>query len=162
MVIGILSDNHGRIEPVQQAIEIFRDHGAEAAFHCGDIGGLETLHELANAMKRCYFVWGNTDQPYRDWIAPVKAMGMRWPEGPLLVELAGKRIALAHGHEWQAAAMHTDATIHYLLTGHSHCRRDERVGTIRCINPGALHRAHPKTVATLDLATDELIFHEVQ
>jgi predicted phosphodiesterase len=44
----------------------------------------------------------------------------------------------------------------YLLHGHTHVRRDERVGKTRVINPGALHRAAEKTVALLDLAADRL------
>jgi predicted phosphodiesterase len=46
----------------------------------------------------------------------------------------------------------------YLLHGHSHLTRDERVGRTRIINPGALHRAREKTVALLDTATDALKF----
>jgi hypothetical protein len=37
-------------------------------------------------------------------------------------------------------------------------RADERVGTVRVINPGALHRAREKTVATLDTGTGEVRF----
>ena len=40
-------------------------------------------------------------------------------------------------------------------------RRDERFGKTRIINPGALHRASEKTVALLDLATDQLEFIRV-
>ena len=50
------------------------------------------------------------------------------------------------------AAMQPD----YLLLGHSHARRDERIGATRYINAGALHRARPWTVALLDLAKDEV------
>jgi predicted phosphodiesterase len=46
----------------------------------------------------------------------------------------------------------------YLLLGHSHVKSDHRQGRIRVINPGALHRASPKTVATLDTSSDELKF----
>lgn len=161
MIIGILSDNHGYIEPVVQAVEIFRSVGADAAFHCGDIGSLETLRVLRDGMKHCWFVWGNTDHPEPDWIDIVTGMGLHWPNGPVVVMLDGKRIALAHGHEWQAAAIRNDPSIHYVLTGHSHRRQDLRAGGTRLINPGALHRTPILTVATLDLITDELMFHEV-
>jgi predicted phosphodiesterase len=36
------------------------------------------------------------------------------------------------------------------------------VGRVRCINPGALHRARRKTVAILDTERDQLTFVEVQ
>ena len=75
--------------------------------------------------------------------------------------LAGKRIAVVHGH------LHTDvrrvvaARPDYLLFGHSHVPTDEREGALRRINPGALHRAEKYTVALLDLETDALEFVEV-
>jgi hypothetical protein len=39
---------------------------------------------------------------------------------------------------------------------------DRRNGRVRVINPGALYRASPKTVATLDLKADELRYHIVK
>jgi len=38
---------------------------------------------------------------------------------------------------------------------------DVRVGRMRIINPGALHRANPKTVALLDTAGDSVEFLEI-
>ena len=38
----------------------------------------------------------------------------------------------------------------YLFQGHSHIREDRTVGRVRIVNPGALHRARPKTVALVD------------
>src|SRR5205814_5224012 len=74
------------------------------------------------------------------------------------VTLAGKRVAVTHGH------MHTDvrrllaARPDYLLSGHSHHADDRRDGPTRRINPGALHRADQFTVALLDLESDEVRF----
>ena len=49
----------------------------------------------------------------------------------------------------------------YLLQGHTHVKQDIRVGRMRIINPGALHRANPKTVALLDTAADAVEFLEI-
>jgi len=75
---------------------------------------------------------------------------------------AGKRLALLHGHD--GALFHKLAhsgDYAYLIHGHTHVRRDERLGNSRIINPGALHRAKSKSVALLDVATDELRFLEL-
>jgi len=48
-----------------------------------------------------------------------------------------------------------------LLQGHTHVRQDLRVSKMRIINPGALHRANPKTVALLDTSADSLEFLEI-
>lgn len=161
MVIGILSDNHGRIEPVRRALEVFQTQNVRAVFHCGDIGSVETLEAIVGRFPRCWFVWGNTDEPSEAWAEAVEAMGVRWPDGPLVVELGGKRIGLAHGHEWQSHVLRQETGIHYLLTGHTHRRHDYRSQHIRHINPGALHRVVVPTVATLNLKSDELAFHEL-
>ena len=47
MKLGILSDNHGRLDPVHAAQAIFDANGVDAVAHCGDIGGIETLEILA-------------------------------------------------------------------------------------------------------------------
>jgi putative phosphoesterase len=161
MVIGILSDNHGRIEPVRLALEIFRARDVRTVFHCGDVGGIDTIELIAGAVERFYFVWGNTDQPSVDWVARVESLGVHWPDGPIVTELIGRRIAMAHGHEWQLAALKHDDSIDYLFSGHSHRKHDERLEHVRWINPGALHRVAVKTVATLDLATDTLQFRAI-
>ena len=77
------------------------------------------------------------------------------------VTLAGKRVAVVHGH------LHTDVRKllagqpDYLLSGHSHRSSDTCVGVTRRINPGALHRATEFTVALLDLERDALRFLSV-
>ena len=49
----------------------------------------------------------------------------------------------------------------YILTGHTHQKRDDKVGKTRIINPGALFRVYPCTVALLDLENDKLDFCQV-
>ena len=49
----------------------------------------------------------------------------------------------------------------YLLHGHTHETRDERVGRTRVVNPGALSRAARYTCALLDPRSDALRFLEI-
>src|SRR5206468_3508718 len=75
------------------------------------------------------------------------------------LELDGKRIAVTHGDDARLLKQLMLQQRHdYLLLGHTHVKRDQRVGTMRIINPGALYRAAEKTVAVLDLASDQLKF----
>ncbi len=46
----------------------------------------------------------------------------------------------------------------YILTGHTHVKRDEPIGKTRVINPGALFGAHLYTIALLDIANDGVEF----
>lgn len=160
MLIGICSDSHGRHEAVAKALEIFRRQGVDVIVHCGDVGGREVFEVLAG--NPVHFVWGNTDFPDATLLATVKDLELPVPPSPpLRLELNGKRIAVFHGHEKGFSRAHLDLEVDYVFCGHSHQRKDERLGKVRRINPGALFRVATKTVATLDLETDTLASYEV-
>lgn len=166
MIVGILSDTHDRAPRARQAVDLLRAHAASAIIHCGDVG--ESVFEiLASALTDdgttvVRFVWGNTDERSPALERFVRSLGLVLPSPPppLRIELDGKRFAVFHGHEQQLDDVR-DGDCDYLLHGHTHVRRDERVGSIRVINPGALHRAMRYSVATLDTQRDELTFHDV-
>ena len=106
-----------------------------------------------------HFVFGNNDADnvpkLRDAIRDVKGVCLEWYGE---VELARKRIAVAHGYMHHDIRRLFAARPDYLLSGHSHFASDVRVELTRRINPGALHRAAEFSVAVLDLETDELLF----
>jgi putative phosphoesterase len=155
MLLGILSDSHDRSEMMRRAVVKLQERGADFFIHCGDVCGPDLLDSLAGL--RCALVWGNCDwdrpglQRYADDI------GVRCYGDFADLELAGTRIAILHGDDKSRMDRLLAAQEHdYLFHGHTHVRRDERVGKTRVINPGALHRAAEKTVALLDLAADRL------
>jgi predicted phosphodiesterase len=73
----------------------------------------------------------------------------------------GRKLAFTHGHlpRLVQEAMQTGAD--YLLHGHTHEVRDERICGVRVINPGALFRAARYTAALLDPEADRLEFIEI-
>ena len=70
-------------------------------------------------------------------------------------------LAFALADSGRLKRIHKDQQHDYLITGHTHVKRDERIGKIRWINPGALYRALEKTVAILDTTSDVLKFLSV-
>ena len=155
MLLGILSDTHDRYEIMGAAVRTLRERGAAFLIHCGDVCTPNLLDHLAGLPSA--FVWGNCDfdrlalQRYAQAIE-VPCYGVF---GDL--ELGGKRVAVLHGDDRQRLDAILRVQGHdYLLHGHTHVRRDERVGRTRIINPGALFRASEKTVALLDTETDQL------
>lgn len=160
MRIGILSDTHDRLARTQAAVRLLRDAGAEALIHCGDLTGPPIV--AACAVLPAYFVFGNNDADgvpeLRQAMAAAGATCLGWSEE---VILAGKRIAVAHGHMSYDIRRLLAARPDYLLTGHSHIPMDRQEGPTRRINPGALYRASAYTVALLDLEKDKLQFHPV-
>lgn len=159
MVVGILSDSHDRQETLTEAMRVLARAGAESFFHCGDVGGQHVFEELVG--RPCWFVWGNTDFPTDGLLAFVEGTGLRLMDSRTGIELAGKRITVWHGHEPGFLPSVRSGTFDYVFYGHTHAKDDRREGNTRLINPGALHRTRVKTVATLDLATDVLTYHEV-
>lgn len=160
MLIGILSDSHGQHLAVGKALALFDEHDVEYLIHCGDVGGMEVFDQLIN--RPCTFVWGNCDMPGPGIEDYLRTVGLSDPtDVPTHLELDGKRIAVFHGHEKGFDLALRTLDVDYIFHGHTHTRRDERFGKKRIINPGALHRARPKTVAILDTITDELRVHEI-
>lgn len=146
---------------MRQAIALFDKLGVEHVIHCGDIGGMEVFDEMLG--RPLTFVWGNMDFPNTGLYAYLDTADLKpLDAGSPIKRIGGKQIAVFHGHEgpfhWAIDHLEVD----YLLHGHTHVVRDERVSGKRIINPGALHRADRKTVATLDIDRDELIFHEIR
>ncbi len=163
VLIGILSDSHGKRLLVRKACELFDSLDVEYIIHCGDLDDSvneSILDEFVD--RRATFVWGNVDQPDGRLLAYLESVGISPPTGiPTLVELGGKRLAVFHGHEAGFRDAPYTLDVDVILHGHSHACCDESLNGVRIINPGALHRARRKTVAVFDTQTDELTFHEI-
>ena len=155
MLLGILSDTHDRYEIMGAAVRALRDRGAAFFIHCGDVCTPNLLDHLAGLPSA--FVWGNCDWDRMTLRRYADSIGVPC-YGPFAdLELGGKRVAVLHGDdrtrlEGVLAAQEHD----YLFHGHTHVKRDERIGKTRVINPGALFRASEKTVALLDTEADVL------
>jgi uncharacterized protein len=160
MRIGILSDTHDELIRTRKAVALLQDAGVEVLIHCGDF--IAPAIVSACSALPLWFVFGNNDSDTvpelqkAAWLSGANCLG--WSG---IVELAGKRIGVAHGHMSTDVRLLLSATPDYLLTGHSHIANDSITAGVRRINPGALHRAIEFTVAVLDLQTDELQFFKV-
>jgi predicted phosphodiesterase len=74
-------------------------------------------------------------------------------------QIDGVPVAATHGHQGdQLQAFIRSGRYDYVFHGHTHRRRDERVGDTRVINPGALGgvRYENRSVAILDLTRGAL------
>jgi putative phosphoesterase len=161
VVIGILSDTHDRATAMAAGVEALRKAGASFFIHCGDIGTQRCIDLLAGLP--CAFVFGNTDWDRAALAKYAASIDVPCYGNFASLELDGKKIAVIHGDDFRLKQRLIDEQAHdYLLQGHTHVRDDRRVGKTRLINPGALHRATEKTVATLDTARDVLKTHSVR
>jgi putative phosphoesterase len=152
MVIGVVSDTHGHVPYAREGIRILEPFKPTAVLHCGDIGSVEIVSLFA--AWPMHFVFGNCDygQTARELRAAIEQAGQTCHGEFGQIELAGVRIALLHGdNSARLAQTITDQTFDLVCHGHTHMARNEQIGKTRVLNPGALFRATPHSVAIVDL-----------
>ena len=160
MLVGLLSDTHDRLPAMIEAMRILRAAGAQYFLHGGDVGGERILDCFAG--DQAAFVWGNNDFDRELLARYAKSLNIQCLDDFGELTLDGKRFAITHGDDSSRIRQVLNDQKHdYFITGHTHVNRDERIGKIRWINPGALYRASHKTVAILDTAGDKLRFLDV-
>ena len=160
MLLGILSDTHDQVIRTRHAVELLRDAGAEALVHCGDLTGPEIVETISQLPA--WFVFGNHDADrVPELLRAAAEYGPDCLEWGGVIELAGQLVAVTHGHLATDVRRVLAQRPDYLLSGHSHAASDRIEGTVRRINPGALHRAEEYSVALLDLTSGELRFIKV-
>jgi len=121
MVIGIISDTHGRIK--EKAFNALK--GSDIIVHAGDIGGQEILDTLKD-IAPVYAVRGNIDRDNWAWDLPMTQV----------VEAGGKLIYVIHNinmMDLDAKAAGIDVVIY----GHSHKPKKEEKNGILYFNPGS-------------------------
>ncbi len=159
MLIGVLSDSHGRADTTARAVQALLSGGAQMLIHLGDLGAEAVIDELVGHNAR--IVFGNCDWDEQALAHYAELVGVRVDHPLGLADVDGKRIAFTHGHLTRVMQDAINDGVDYLLYGHSHAVSDERHGGTRLINPGALFRAPRYTAALLDPAADHLRIIEV-
>jgi putative phosphoesterase len=154
MRIAVVSDTHSRYATVEAALKLIADWGVECIIHCGDIEDAETVWLFPG---NTHFVFGNCDSERASLRQAVYGIGATLHEPFGSVELAGRNLAFIHSDDRRLFhQLETSGKFDYLFYGHSHVAEEHRTGPTRVINPGALHRARPKTFVILDLESDKL------
>jgi hypothetical protein len=153
VLLGILSDSHGRRERLRTAIRLLTGAGAERFVHLGDLEDASALDELAGLP--CAVVFGNCDDE-RELGRTAECLGIESVHPGGVIEVGSKRVAITHGHLESELRRLRGLEPDYLLHGHTHERKDRIEHGVRTICPGALHRAVPPTVALLEVESGRL------
>ncbi len=158
MKIGIVSDTHGRANRLREAMDAFRQRHVEAIVHCGDIGSHDCAKILGSSTAKAYAVAGNMDRNTARLAREAKAAGVTLSWEVVEVPLGnGRALAATHGHDGKILSeLVRCGQFPYVCHGHTHESRDEQIGPVRVINPGALHNSAVHTIAVLDTQTDTL------
>ena len=164
MLIALLSDTHDHESATRAALDVLAPYHPVAYIHAGDLVDARMLQLFAHLPPNSFhYVFGNNEYDLADLFQQAAELKLTCHGRFADLTLAGKRIAVTHGHEHALLdRLVFSRKYDYLIHGHTHVRRDERINGTRIINPGALHRAKKPTVALLNLATDELEFLAVK
>lgn len=160
-MIGIISDTHENEEAIKKAVKIFKEKDVDFAVHCGDIVCPPMLEHFKGLKMK--FVYGNNDGERTGLNNKSRELGWEGVSDEKEFEYKSKKFYVYHGtnKEKLDAAIKSNK-YDYVLTGHTHIKRDERAEKTRVINPGALFRIHPYTIALLDAEKDRLDFVEIK
>ncbi len=152
MQLGIVSDTHGHVPYALEAVRMLESLGVEAVLHCGDIGSPEIVG-LFSAWPT-HFVFGNVDHDEADLRRAIRDAGQTCHGRLGTLELAGRKIAFLHGDDTALLRETIDSGKWDLVChGHTHIARQMRQGNTLVLNPGALYRATPHSLAGVELET---------
>jgi uncharacterized protein len=152
MRIGVVSDTHGHVANTLAAINLLEGLEVERVLHCGDIG-TDTIPPLFKAWPTD-FVFGNCDFARDELAASIQAAGLasRGVFGDL--EIGGRRVALIHSDDHgKFREVINSRTYDLVCYGHTHVAKIEQIGPTTVLNPGALYRANPHSIAVVELDT---------
>lgn len=150
MLIGVVSDTHGHMDFARCAARMLQGFELAAVVHCGDIGSADIVGVFG--AWPTHFVFGNVDRPPDALRGAIAAAKQTCHERFGQLELADRRIAFLHGDD----AERLSATVHsgqydLVCYGHTHLAEQHRVVNTLVLNPGALYRANPHSLAIVDL-----------
>ncbi|MCC6904254.1 MAG: metallophosphoesterase family protein [Anaerolineae bacterium] len=163
MKVGVIADTHNHIENTRRALNILKARGVERIIHCGDITTPKVIDLFAGTQAT--FVFGNMDQGHAELMESAKhLMGVGSMGYLYTADWDGVRLAVCHGNDGEKLEELIQCGLYrYVFHGHTHRRRDERIGTTRVVNPGAVggKRHEPRSICVVDFATDQLSFIEI-
>jgi hypothetical protein len=155
MWIGVVSDTHGHVEFTRAAVRMLESVGVGVVIHCGDVGSADVVRLFSPWPT--HFVFGNVDDNLGLLRREMTAAGHTCHERFGALEWAGRRIAFLHGDD--ARRLRKAATSgqwDLVCYGHTHVARLEREGDTLLLNPGAVYRANPRSIAVVQLPSLEV------
>lgn len=161
MRLGLISDTHDNRKRTHRALELLADSDAEILLHAGDLN-TDALVPLFDGW-RVLLARGNVDRPRAIREAIDEHDATIDYDVTHEVEAGDARIGLVHGDdEPRLEGMINSGAFDLVVHGHTHTFRDERIGSTRVVNPGALHRARPPSFCFYETSTDELERVEIE
>ena len=132
----------------------------ERVLHCGDIGSVEVAE-----MFRPWptdFVTGNCDYNGEALREAIEAAGQKFHGRFGDLEITGRKVALLHsddGRRFQETI--GSGAWDMICYGHTHVASIDRHGDSLVLNPGAIYRASPRSIAVVEMPSLEATIVEL-
>jgi len=158
--LGVISDTHGHVELTRPAVRMLESLEVDAVLHCGDIGSTAVV-ELFAAWPT-HFVFGNCDEGTGSLAAAIERAGQTCHGLFGELNFDGVKVALLHSHERSRFREAIDSGRYGLVCyGHTHVAAIDRRRDTLILNPGAIYRASPHSIAVVDLPAIEATIIEL-
>jgi putative phosphoesterase len=150
MLLGIVSDTHGHLSGTQAAVRMLESLEVETVIHCGDIGSAAVTTLFSRWPT--HFVLGNVDDEVSELRSAIERSGQTYHGRFGELVIGTQRIAFLHGDDSGRFARTIDSGDYDLVCyGHTHQRDIRHQGRTLVLNPGALYRAQPRSLAIVRL-----------
>jgi hypothetical protein len=130
MLIGVLADTHDRLPMIDAALKLFAKRKVKALIHPGDFVAPFALKPIVAAGLPLYATYGNNDGEREG----LKGIHKPLQDGPLFVELGGRKILIHHFIDWCDTQDIRKADV--VITGHTHEMFNKVKGGRLMLNPG--------------------------
>jgi putative phosphoesterase len=148
--LGVISDSHGHVPYTLDAVRMLESLKVNLVVHCGDVGS-PAIPPLLSAW-RTHYVLGNVDYDEEAIGESIREAGhvLHGRFGSLEIERVP--VAFLHGDDANVFRETVRSGRWQLVCfGHTHQASLERHGPTWLLNPGALYRARPRSLAVVDL-----------
>lgn len=155
MRLGLIADTHDNGSRTRRALELLDEHDPPRLLHAGDL----TTGQMVPLFEgwRVHLAQGNVDR-VKEIEQAIEDQGARIAYADKHeLEIDGCRVGVIHGDDGaRLAGMINSGAFDLVVHGHTHTFRDERVGSTRVVNPGAVHRSSAPSVCLYETEADEL------
>ncbi len=150
MLLGVVSDTHGNLPNTARAVRMLDSLNVAEVIHCGDIGSSEIVAMFA--AWPTHFVFGNVDYDREGLKNEIERAGQTCCGVLGTIGREDREIAFLHGDDSRRLSETIGGGRFALVChGHTHISRVERVGETVVLNPGAVFRARPHSIAVVEL-----------
>ena len=159
-LLGLISDTHECVPAIVRAVAIFKERSPDLVVHCGDIISPPVMERFVGIPIR--FIFGNNDGERLGLRKKAEELGFGKINDTFEFSLANKKFIAYHGTNPTTLKKLIDSQqFDYVLHGHLHKVRDEKIGKTRVLNPGALFGVDPLTIGLLDIEADRFEIIEI-